>query len=81
MRKNSIDCKLRTSKLPVADQMKIFELLHSMRKVHELCNELGFPEILDLDAALVILKACLERGPEAVKETILAAFDGNGSIQ
>jgi hypothetical protein len=67
-------------KLPVADQLKIFELLHSMRRVHELCTELNFPEILDMASALTIIKACMERGPEAVKEKMLSAFEGSDSI-
>jgi hypothetical protein len=78
--KNNIGKHLRHGKLPVVDQMKIFELLHSMRKVHELCRDLSFPEILDMDAALTIIKACMERGPEAVKEKILASFEGTDSI-
>jgi hypothetical protein len=73
MSKNHIGNRLRNEKLPVADQMKIFELLHSMRKVHELCTELNFPEILDLEAACTIIKACMERGPEEVKAKMLAA--------
>jgi hypothetical protein len=80
MGNNHIGRKLRNDKLPVVDQMKLFELLHSMRKVHELCRELSFPEILDMDAALTIIKACMERGPEAVREQIAACFEGNDFI-
>lgn len=73
--------KLRPKKLSVVDQMKVFQLLDAMRLVHELCNDLGFPEILDTVAAHKIIKASVERGPKRVKEIIADAFNGSDRIQ
>jgi hypothetical protein len=63
------------------DPAKVTALLAAMTEVHKLCRELGMPEILDMEAATTVVRACVERGPEVVKLTMLSAFEGADSIQ
>lgn len=63
------------------DPEKVTELLAAMTDVHRLCRELNMPEILDMEAATVVVRACVERGPEAVKQSLLCAFEGTKTVQ
>jgi hypothetical protein len=53
---------------------KLTQLLKAMTTVHRLCREMDLPEILDMEAAMVVVRATIERGPQAVKEFIAASF-------
>lgn len=63
------------------DADKYFELMDAMTTVHILCRELELPEIVDIDAARTVILACMQRGPQSVKETVVAAFGGSPKIQ
>lgn len=63
------------------DPEKVTALLAAMTEVHKLCRELGMPEILDMEAATTVVRACVERGPEVVKQALLSAFEGSTTVQ
>jgi hypothetical protein len=62
------------------DPQKTMELLHALAEVHRLCRELDFPEVIDQEAAKTVIMACLQRGPQEVKELMLSAFEGSDEI-
>jgi len=56
------------------DSTKVMKLLTAMSTVHRLCRELGIPEVIDTEAAQTVITACIQRGPQVVSESIMAAF-------
>jgi hypothetical protein len=53
---------------------KVLKLLVAVQKVHRLCKELEFPELLGREQGRELTLAILEHGPEEAKLAMLDAF-------
>jgi hypothetical protein len=53
---------------------KVFKLLLAVQKVHRLCRELNFPELIGREQGRELTLAILEHGPEEARLAMLDAF-------